>query len=71
MSVRSADQVLTYSTTSGLTLTVTAAAAKVCTLVGGKLHAVSAGSCTVTVAQPGNTMYAAGTSIVRKVTISN
>ena len=70
MKVGAADQALVYSVSSGLVLNVTATTSKVCTIVAGKLHAVGAGTCTVTVAQPGDTMYAAATSIARKVTVT-
>lgn len=70
MKVGAADQTLTYSVSSGLSLTVSASTSKVCTLVAGKLRAIGAGTCTVTVAQAGTSMYAAATTIARKVTIT-
>ncbi|MBU6213303.1 MAG: Ig-like domain-containing protein [Actinomycetales bacterium] len=70
MKVGGADQALAASASSGLAITYTAAAANVCTIVGGKLRAVGKGSCTVTANQAGDSRYAAAKAVAVKVTIT-
>ena len=70
MSVSDPDQTLTVSATSGLGVIVTSVDSSVCTVIGGSLHAISAGSCVLTASQGGNSNYSAATSVSRTVTIS-
>ena len=71
MTVGDADQTLTFSTTSGLTVALTTNDAGICTIVSQKLHAVGAGTCVVYANQAGHPMWLAGAQITSgNVTIS-
>jgi len=64
------DQSLSAVATSGLLVSFATNNPSVCTIVNGKLHAVSPGTCVVTASQAGNGVsYAAATSVTRSVTI--
>jgi subtilisin family serine protease len=71
MAVGDADQPLSASSTSSLTVTFTTNNTAICTIVSGNtLRAVSQGSCTVTASQAGNTAFAPATPVDRIVLIS-
>ena len=74
MTVGDADQTLTYSATSGLTVSLDTNNHSYCTIVSNKLHAVAASGtngCTVKATQTGGGLYCAATELDRSVTISN
>jgi hypothetical protein len=64
MTFGDADQTLTASASSGLTVTIAASPAAVCSIASSKLHVVTAGTCTVTASQTGNANYNAATDVV-------
>jgi hypothetical protein len=70
MTVGDADQTLTVSASSALTVSLTTADSSICTIVSGKAHAVAAGTCSITAAQAGDSTYSAATSVTRTFTIS-
>jgi outer membrane protein OmpA-like peptidoglycan-associated protein/uncharacterized cupredoxin-like copper-binding protein len=70
MTVGNADQQLNATATSGLAVIYTATPSGVCTIVLGKVHAVTAGTCTVTAAQPGNSIYSGATNVVQNIVIN-
>ncbi|MGC9197675.1 MAG: hypothetical protein ACP5E5_01920 [Acidobacteriaceae bacterium] len=61
---------LTATASSGLAVSFTASPSTVCTVSGDTLTAVSAGTCMVTASQPGDSAYAAATSVPQTITIS-
>ncbi len=58
------------SASSGLAVSYTASPSTVCTVSGGTATFVGAGSCTIAASQPGNTYYAAATSVSQTFTVS-
>ena len=70
MTVGDADQTLTVSASSSLTVALTTADSAICTIVSGKAHAVAAGTCSITAAQAGDSSYSAATSVTKTLTIS-
>ena len=66
------DQVLTASSSAGTSYSVTlvASPSPICTLVSGKLHAVSVGSCTITATQNGDSTYYSATPVIHSLNIS-
>ena len=70
MVVGQPDQSLAVSASSGLAVILTTNSSSICTIVSGKLHAVSAGTCTITAAQAGNATFAAATSVTRTMKVS-
>ena len=61
-----ADQTLNGSATSGLAISnYTAGPAGVCSIVGGKLHAVGYGTCTLTATQNGTSEWGAATGTIQ------
>ena len=71
MTYGDSDQSLSASTdASGLSVTLTSNDTSICTIVSGKAHIVTTGTCSITAAQTGNADYNAATSITRTFTIS-
>jgi hypothetical protein len=64
-----ADFDLTATTTSGLPITYVSGNTNVATIVGNKVHIVSAGTVTITASQAGNTNYTAATDVTQNLTI--
>ena len=65
-----APSALSATSTSGLSVALTSSTTGVCTVSGSTLTLVSAGSCTLTANQAGNTGYAAAAAIARTFTVS-
>lgn len=55
---------------SGLTVTLTPTDSSICQVSGGGVVLLSAGACTITASQPGDTNYTAATDVVRAFTIN-
>ena len=70
MTYGDADQALSFSVDTGLTVAIASTTASVCTIVSNKIHIVTAGTCTVTANQSGNTNYNAATQVSRSITIA-
>jgi hypothetical protein len=70
MAVSSADQALSISASSGLTVTITSGDLTICSVVAGLLHAVAAGVCTVIATQGGNSTYSAAVAVTKTLTIT-
>jgi hypothetical protein len=70
MTMASADQTLTSSASSGHAVTLASTTTSVCTIVSGKAHPVSIGTCSITASQSGNSSYSAADSVTRTFTIS-
>ena len=70
MTVGASDQTLTATSDSALTVTVASTTTGICTIVATKLHAVAAGTCSLTATQEGAGLYAAATSVTKTVVIS-
>ena len=70
MTMTSADQTLTSSASSGLAVTLTSTTTSICTIVSGKAHPVSIGTCSITASQSGNSSYSVADSVTRTFTIS-
>jgi uncharacterized repeat protein (TIGR02543 family) len=70
MTFGAADQAITASSSSGLTVTLASTTQSVCTIVSNSIRIVTAGTCTVTANQAGNSVYAAATQVSNNVTIS-
>ena len=71
MAVGNADQTITCTTSSGDACTVTSNTASYCTIVAGKLHAVAAGTCTISANDgPVGKYLIASTATSGNVTIS-
>ena len=64
------DSSLGATADSGLAVGYTSSTTPNCTIVAGKLHVVSAGTCTITAAQGGNSNYYSATSVERTFTIA-
>jgi hypothetical protein len=56
--------------TSGLPVGYSSSTPSVCTIVGGNVHIVGAGTCTVTASQPGNGNYDAAQDVERSLAVS-
>jgi uncharacterized repeat protein (TIGR02543 family) len=70
MTFGAADQAITASSTSGLTVTLASSTTSVCTIISNSIRIVSAGTCTVTANQAGNGVYAPATQVSNNVIIS-
>jgi len=70
MSFNDVDQSITVSSSSNLNVTVTSSTTLVCTIIAGKIHAVSPGSCLIKANQEGNSTYSAATEVQKSITIS-
>jgi hypothetical protein len=70
MTYGDADQTVTFSVNSALTVALTSSTTSVCTIVSGKIHIVSAGTCTVATNQSGDSNYSAATQVAYSITIS-
>ena len=64
------DQAVTFSVNSALTVALTSSTTSVCTIVSGKIHIVSAGTCTVATNQSGDSNYSPATQVTYSITIS-
>jgi len=62
---------LSATATSGLTVSFTTTTSAVCTVSGTTVTLVSAGACSITASQPGNSTYAAATPVVQTFTVSD
>jgi hypothetical protein len=58
------------SANSGLTVSLTASPASVCTISGSTVHLTGVGTCTVTASQAGNSNYNAATPVSHSFTVS-
>jgi mono/diheme cytochrome c family protein len=65
-----APSALSATSSSGLGVTLASSTPGVCTVSGSALTLVSAGTCTITANQAGNTGYAAAAAIARTFTVS-
>ena len=70
MTYGGADQPITASSSSGLTVTLASTTTSVCTIVSNSIRIVTAGTCTVTANQAGDGLYAAAAQVSNNVTIS-
>jgi hypothetical protein len=61
---------LTATASSGLPVTLTSSTPTVCALSGTAANFLASGTCTLTAAQPGNTTYAAATSISQSFNVT-
>ena len=70
MTYGDADQALTYSIDSALSVALTSSTPSVCTIQSDAIRIVSPGTCTVAVNQTGNSNYSAATQVTRSITIT-
>jgi uncharacterized repeat protein (TIGR02543 family) len=70
MTFGGADQAITASSSSGLTVTLASSTTSVCTIVSNSIRIVTAGTCTITANQAGDSLYAAAAQVTNSVTIS-
>ena len=70
MTFGAADQAITASSSSGLTVTLASTTTSVCTIVSNSIRIVTVGTCTVTANQAGNGVYAAAAQVSNNVIIS-
>jgi len=70
MTYGDADQALTSSVDSSLSVALTSSTSSVCTIVSNAIHIVSPGTCTVAANQSGNSNYSAATQVTRTITIT-
>ena len=68
MALTSIDQTLVASTPAG-TVTFRSTTRTVCTIVGGAIHAVKIGTCTISATNSGSTRYNAASSVSRTISI--
>ena len=61
---------ISASSNSGLAVTFTSTTTSVCTLVGTSVSIVSAGSCSITASQSGDSNYNAATNVVQSFTVN-
>jgi uncharacterized protein (TIGR03437 family) len=61
---------LSVAASSGLAVTLTSGTAPVCTVSANTVTLVGLGTCTLTAAQPGNSIYAAATSVSQSFTVT-
>ena len=66
------DQTFAATTSAGSAyqITFTASPSQICSIVNGNLHALMAGSCTVTATQPGDSIYSSAYPVSRTVNIT-
>ena len=69
MKTTDSNQNLTYSASSGLTVTLTNNSTSVCTVSGSTVRPVAPGTCSITASQGGNSTYSAASSVTRTFTI--
>ena len=71
MNLTSADQVLTASTTAGISYSIifTSTTLGVCTVVDGAIRVVAVGTCSITASQAGDGTYSAASNIRKNFTI--
>ena len=70
MTVGDGDQMLTATSDSALSVSIESTTPSVCTIVALKVHAVGAGTCSLTATQAGSGIYAAATSDTKTLVIS-
>jgi hypothetical protein len=70
MTFGAADQAITATSSSGLTVTLASSTTSVCTIVSNSIRIVTAGTCTITANQAGDSLYAAAAQVANNVTIS-
>jgi hypothetical protein len=74
MTVTSADQVLsaTSSAAGSLTVKFTSTTPAVCRIINGNtLQAVSAGTCSITASQAGNATYSAANNVIKSFVLAS
>jgi hypothetical protein len=74
MTVSSGDQTLsaTSSAAGSLTVKFTSTTPAVCTIIGtNTLHAVSAGTCSITASQAGNATYAVASNVIKSFVLAS
>lgn len=69
--VLGSDSTLVATSDSGLAVTLASSTPSICTVTGTTLHPVSAGTCTITANQAGNSSYAAAATVTRTVSVTN
>jgi uncharacterized repeat protein (TIGR02543 family) len=70
MTYGDADQELTYSIDSALSVALTSSTTSVCTIVSNAIHIVTPGTCIVAANQTGNSNYSAATQVTRTIAIT-
>lgn len=70
MTFGDADQLLTYSASSGLAVSLASNTPLVCSIVANKIHILTAGACSVSANQSGDSTYAPATQVTKTFTIS-
>jgi hypothetical protein len=70
MTYGDADQTLIVSASSNLGVTLASSTSSVCSVISGKIHVVSAGTCTLTANQGGDATYSPATTVTKSITIS-
>jgi hypothetical protein len=72
MTVTSADQAISATSTSLLSVRFTSTTPAVCTIVSGnKIKAVSAGTCSITASQAGNSTYSAAKNVIKSFVLAS
>jgi len=72
MTVTSADQTISATSTSLLSVRFTSTTPAVCTIVSGnKIKAVSAGTCSITASQAGNSTYSAAKNVIKSFVLAS
>ena len=70
MTFGAADQALTASSSSGLTVTFASSTPSVCSVASNAIRIVTAGTCTITANQAGDSVYGPATQVSKTLTIS-
>ena len=70
MTFGGADQALTASSSSGLTVTFASSTPSVCSVASNAIRIVTAGTCTITANQAGDSVYGPATQVSKTLTIS-
>ena len=70
MTSTDAGQNLTYSASSGLTVTLTVNSSSICRISSGRVIPSAPGTCSITASQGGNSTYAAAVDVTRTFTIN-
>jgi hypothetical protein len=70
MHATASDQTLSASASSDLAVTMVSNNTGICTIISGAVHPVSAGTCSITASQSGDSIYRAAVSVTRTFTIS-
>jgi hypothetical protein len=72
MTVSSADQTISASSSAGLSVRFSSTTPKVCTIVSSnKIKAVSAGTCSITASQAGDASYLAAKNVIKSFVLAS